>query len=71
MLLNPGPRIIYPPDADTDMRSAFGAALADVFLRNRDKGPVVFDCDLRDSLKLSGIARDCPEALIECGIGAS
>jgi len=68
MLLNPGPRIVYPPDANTDMRSAFGAALADIFRRNRDKCPVIFDCDLRDSLKLGGIARDCLEALIECGI---
>jgi len=68
MLLNPGPRIVYPPGADTDMRSAFGAALTDIFLRNRGIHPVVFDCDLRDSLKLGAIARDCPECLIECGI---
>ncbi|MCL2462127.1 MAG: hypothetical protein FWF44_05625 [Defluviitaleaceae bacterium] len=68
MLLNSGPRIVYPPDADTDMRSAFGAALTDVFKRNRDAHPVVFDCDLRDSLKLGGIARGCPECLIECGV---
>jgi transketolase len=50
------------------MRGAFGAAFYDIVRENSGDGPVIFDCDLQDSLRLGKIKRDYPRCLYECGI---
>jgi transketolase len=68
MELDTGERIEYSADVQTDMRSAFGNALADVAVRNKNRGIAVLDCDLLSALKLDKLKEACPGSLIECGI---
>lgn len=59
----------YLRDKDTDCRSAWGHALADLEAENPDLPVVVFDCDLMVSVKTGEFAAARPEAFIECGVG--
>ncbi len=59
----------YTRDHDTDDRSAWGAALADIAVANPDLPIAVFDCDLMNSVKTGEFARVRPNAYIECGVG--
>ena len=59
----------YTRYTDTDDRSAWGAALADIAVVNADLPIAVFDCDLMASVKTGGFAKVRPEAFIECGVG--
>ena len=66
--LDGGKRKVYPADAKTDLRSAFGTALLDVARSSQGKGLAVFDCDLMESVKVSSIAREFPTSFYEGGI---
>jgi transketolase len=59
----------YTREKDTDNRSAWGAALADISQANPDTPMAVVDCDLVPSVK-TGAFRDArPEDFIQAGIG--
>lgn len=63
-----GQPIVY--EKNTDNRSAWGAALEDLGVINRDaKTPiVVLDCDLASSVKTDAFAKRFPERFIQGGI---
>jgi transketolase len=65
-LIDPGTPRIYT--ADTDCRSAFGNALADIARVNEDVPIAVFDCDLSVSVKTDGFAAVRPGSFFQCGI---
>ncbi len=52
----------------SDIRSAFGTALADVARENPDIAIAALDCDLEGSVKLSDFKSVRPDGFIECGI---
>lgn len=58
----------YPPDHKGDNRSAFGLALTDLAAVNRDRVPMVFDCDLAGSVKTDAFAKAYPSSFIQSGI---
>ncbi|MHB1456883.1 MAG: transketolase [Armatimonadota bacterium] len=62
----PGIPRIY--NVDTDCRTAFGNALADIARGNENVPIAVFDCDLSVSVKTDGFAAVRPEAFFQCGI---
>lgn len=66
--INPGKPLVY--DKNTDNRSAWGNALADLEKNNKEsKTPlVVFDCDLAGSVKTADFAKEAPERFIQAGI---
>jgi transketolase len=73
--LDLGTPVVYTSPDKKDNRGAFGAALADVALKNfgvAGRTPIIaFDCDLAVSVKLDGFAkfaRKCPERFIQAGI---
>lgn len=66
--LDGGKRKVYPADAKTDLRSAFGTALLDVARSSQGKGLAVFDCDLMESVKVSDISKEFPASFYESGI---
>ncbi len=66
--LEPGRPIIY--DKETDNRSAWGAAIANLAETNRDNATpiVVVDCDLQASVKTAGFEQVNPSRFIQTGI---
>lgn len=64
--IQPGIPRIY--NVDTDCRSAFGNALADIARGNEDAPIAVFDCDLSLSVKTDGFASVRPDSFFQCGI---
>ncbi len=64
----PGDNRVY--SSKTDNRSAWGNALTDLELANKNtKSPlVVFDCDLAGSVKTADFAKIAPERFIQSGI---
>lgn len=66
--LAPGKPILYT--SDSDCRSAWGKALADLGIINKDKkNPiVVVDCDLSSSVKTNEFAKELPERFLQSGI---
>jgi len=64
----PGSPLFY--EADSDCRSAWGNAIADLAKLNAsgDTPLVVVDCDLASSVKTSDFAKAAPERFIQCGI---
>jgi len=63
---DPGERRVYGVDADTDLRSGWGAALVD--LGERNPGLMVFDCDLAESVKTKAFAQRFPERFVQSGV---
>lgn len=63
-----GKPVTYPADHSGDNRSAWGAALLDIARANSDDPPLVFDCDLADSVKTSAYAREFPNHHFQAGI---
>ncbi len=63
-----GKAVLY--ESDTDCRSAWGTAIADLARINTNaKTPlVVVDCDLAVSVKTDGFAATTPDSFFECGI---
>jgi transketolase len=59
----------YAADARTDDRSAWGAALLDLYEANPGVPIAVFDCDLADSVRTKEFWKAHPEAYVECGVG--
>ena len=59
----------YTRARDTDDRSAWGAALADVAAASPGLPIAVLDCDLMTSVKTGEFAHARPDAFIECGVG--
>ncbi len=70
--IDPGPPVLYGPDAKTDNRSAFGRALkevADLNAGRRGATPViVFDCDLTGSVKTDAFAAAHPGLFFQNGV---
>lgn len=64
--IDPGIPRIYT--ADTDCRTAFGNALADIARGNEDVPIAVFDCDLSPSVKTDRFAVVRPGSFFQCGI---
>lgn len=66
--ITPGDNRVY--SSKTDNRSAWGNALTDLELANKNtKSPlVVFDCDLAGSVKTADFAKIAPERFIQSGI---
>lgn len=62
----------YGKDEKLDNRSAFGNALKDVALENKDRADstpfAVFDCDLETSVKVDGFKSVMPDNFFEVGI---
>ena len=59
----------YTREKNTDNRSAWGNALADLAEENPDIPLAVIDCDLLPSVKTGGFAKARPEGFIQAGIG--
>ncbi len=59
----------YTRDKDTDCRSAWGSALADIAAGNPDTPIAVLDCDLAVSVKTDAFEAERPEGFIQCGVG--
>jgi transketolase len=59
----------YTRGKDTDDRSAWGTAVADLATANPVQPMAVFDCDLMASVKTGEFASAHPDAFIECGVG--
>jgi transketolase len=59
----------YTRGKDTDDRSAWGTAVADLATANPVQPIAVFDCDLMASVKTGEFASAHPDAFIECGVG--
>jgi transketolase len=68
-LRSPGTPRTYGPDAPTDDRSAWGAALVDLAVAAAGAPFAVLDCDLAESVKTKALALARPDAFIECGVG--
>ena len=70
--LDPGQPVLYPVDAQTDNRSAWGRALEEVYQANAgqaDRTPLaLFDCDLAASVKTQGFAKTAPDRFFQTGI---
>ncbi|MHC4601196.1 MAG: transketolase [Planctomycetota bacterium] len=70
--LDPGSPQTYEVDAKTDNRSAFGRALLEIALANRDKegaSPMaVLDCDLAASVKTGALGKEVPEFFYQSGV---
>jgi len=67
--LSPGAPTLYPAGAQTDNRSAWGRALAEIARANPAEPMAVLDCDLAASVKTDAFAALRPEGFIECGVG--
>ena len=63
-----GKPVTYPPNHSGDNRSAWGAALLDIGRANSDDPPLVFDCDLADSVKTSAYGKEFPNHHFQAGI---
>ncbi|MHB8231903.1 MAG: transketolase [bacterium] len=70
-----GKKIVYSREKNTDNRSAFGNALADIANTYKEKTPAsvnipfaVFDCDLEGSVKTGAFRKAFPENFFESGI---
>jgi transketolase len=59
----------YTRDKDTDNRSAFGTALADLAEANPGVPIAVLDCDLAASVKTGAFAKARPGGFVQCGVG--
>ena len=59
----------YTREKDTDNRSAFGTALADLAIGNPDVPMAVLDCDLAASVKTGAFANARPDGFVQCGVG--
>jgi len=62
---------VYQPGTKIDNRTAFGNALLDIGIANKDNkdNPViVFDCDLASSVKTDLFAKQFPERFFQCGV---
>lgn len=60
---------IYKKGEKVANRNAFGNAIADIAVLNKDKFPVVaVDCDLKPSVKLEKFEKVNPEGYIQIGI---
>jgi len=57
---------VYDADTLTDCRSAYGNALVDLGLRNKDI--LVFDADLQGSVKTAAFHKEYPDRFFQCGI---
>jgi transketolase len=70
VIIDKGNPRVYPADAKTDNRSAFGNALIDIGRENIEKGRplAVFDCDLASSVKVSSFAKEFPHFFFEAGV---
>lgn len=66
---DPGTPRDYTREKDSDNRSAWGAALADIAGANPDAPIAVLDCDLATSVKTDAFARVRPTGFIQCGVG--
>ncbi|BBE31392.1 transketolase [Tepiditoga spiralis] len=67
--VNTGKPIMYTRETTTDNRSAWGNAVADLAVLNKDKFPVVtIDCDLKPSVKLAKFEKVNPEGYVQIGI---
>ena len=69
--LNTGTFRTYEPGTKIDNRTAFGNALFDLGVVNRDnkENPIlVFDCDLASSVKTDIFAKEFPERFFQCGV---
>jgi len=69
--INQGKPRIYEPGTKIDNRSAFGNALLDLGMVNKDnkENPIiVFDCDLASSVKTDLFAKQFPEKFFQCGV---
>lgn len=67
--VEPGRPRTYTRDKDTDNRSAWGSALADLAQSNADLPIAVVDCDLVPSVKTGEFAKVRPDGFIQAGIG--
>ena len=65
-----GKAIVYDASSHTDNRSAFGAALADLGMLNREQNtPVALvDCDLMASVKTAAFLKNCPRRFFQLGV---
>ncbi len=63
-----GTPIIYDTDHKGDNRGAFGAALMDLAKMNTDNLPMVFDCDLAESVKTKQFGNEYPDHFFQSGI---
>lgn len=59
----------YSREKDTDCRSAWGNALADIANGNPDVPIAVLDCDLAVSVKTDAFAAARPSGFVQCGVG--
>lgn len=59
----------YTREKDTDNRSAWGAALAEIAEGNPGQPMAVIDCDLASSVKTDGFAKVRPGAFVQAGVG--
>jgi transketolase len=66
--LLPGQPVVY--DKETDNRSAWGTAIADLAKINRDNPTPIalFDCDLQASVKTAGFEQEQPARFFQSGI---
>ncbi|MCM8764154.1 MAG: transketolase [Candidatus Omnitrophica bacterium] len=71
VLINKGEYRTYEPGTKIDNRTAFGNALLDLGIANRDdkENPIiVFDCDLASSVKTDMFAKEFPDRFFQCGV---
>ncbi len=72
LAVSQGSPVLYPADASTDNRSAFGAALLDVAKASAQKpgsAPfAVFDCDLSVSVKTAKFGSEFPRNFFQAGV---
>ncbi|MCM8815696.1 MAG: transketolase, partial [Candidatus Omnitrophica bacterium] len=69
--INKGKYRTYEPGTKIDNRTAFGNALFDLGVANRDniENPIiVFDCDLASSVKTDLFAKEFPDRFFQCGV---
>ncbi len=70
-VIDPGTPVLYPADAKSDNRSAYGTALLGLSqANNQGERPRVVgvSCDLEGSVKMDGLHKHCPAAFFEVGI---
>jgi hypothetical protein len=75
ILKDEGKKIVYTREKNTDNRSAFGNALADIANTYKEKNGeqknlpfAVFDCDLEGSVKTGAFRKAFPDNFFESGI---
>lgn len=75
LINNNGKKIVYSREKNTDNRSAFGNALADIANTYKENNPslknipfAVFDCDLEGSVKTGAFRKAFPDNFFESGI---